>query len=67
MSREAAPRSDTRDYTLPEGCVVCGADLPVRVTDAGPRAVCRHCGWFGRPQVTVTHRGLRIANALTQA
>ncbi|MBF5043624.1 hypothetical protein FGE12_14605 [Aggregicoccus sp. 17bor-14] len=49
-----------RDFTLPEGCVVCGADLPVRVSDAGARAACVRCGWMGRPQVEVTHRGLRI-------
>jgi hypothetical protein len=61
------PHEAPRDYTLPEGCVVCSADLPVRVTDAGPRGVCRHCGWFGRPQVTVTHRGLKVSHALTQA
>ena len=52
--------AEERNYTLPEGCVVCGADLPVRVTAAGPRAVCVHCGWFGRPLVTMTHRGLRV-------
>jgi hypothetical protein len=50
-----------RDFTLPEGCVVCGADLPVRVSEAGARGVCVHCGWMGRPQVTVTHRGLKVS------
>jgi hypothetical protein len=32
----------------------------VRVTAAGPSGVCKHCGWFGRPLITVTHQGLRI-------
>ncbi len=50
----------TRDYTLPEGCPSCGADLPVRVSAAGTHGVCKHCGWFGRPVLTVTHQGLRI-------
>ncbi|HLL53998.1 MAG TPA: hypothetical protein VK447_10650 [Myxococcaceae bacterium] len=49
-----------RDYMIPEGCPACAADLPVRVTAAGPSGVCKHCGWFGRPFVTVTHRGLRV-------
>ncbi len=53
-------RTATRDYTLPEGCPACNADLPVRVTAAGPSGVCRHCGWFGRPLITVTHQGLRV-------
>lgn len=45
---------------IPEGCPVCEADLPVRVSTAGPNGVCKHCGWFGRPRLTVTHGGLRI-------
>ncbi|ABF92415.1 hypothetical protein MXAN_3816 [Myxococcus xanthus DK 1622] len=57
----------SRDYTLPEGCPVCAADLPVRVTAAGPSAVCRHCGWLGRPLITVTHRGLRVSYDGAQA
>jgi hypothetical protein len=50
----------SRDYTIPEGCPVCAADLPVRVSAAGPSGVCKHCGWFGRPLITVTHQGLRV-------
>jgi len=53
--------ASTRDYTLPEGCPSCGADLPVRVSAAGTHGVCKHCGWFGRPLLTVTHQGLRIS------
>lgn len=50
-----------RDFTIPEGCPVCEADLPVRVTVAGPNSVCKACGWFGRPVLTVTHKGLRVS------
>lgn len=49
-----------RDYMIPEGCPVCAADLPVRVSASGPSGVCKHCGWFGRPLLSVTHRGLHI-------
>ena len=52
---------ETRDYTIPEGCLACHADLPVRVTAAGPRGVCTHCGWFGRPTIQTTSGGLRIS------
>lgn len=58
-----SPRTEEttlREYTIPEGCPVCGADLPVRVTAAGPRAVCRACAWFGRPTITVTYHGWRV-------
>ena len=57
----------TRDYTLPEGCPSCGADLPVRVSAAGANGVCKHCGWFGRPLLTVTHQGLRVSYQGAQA
>jgi hypothetical protein len=53
--------AEPRDYTIPEGCPVCAADLPVRVTASGANGVCKHCGWFGKPLVTVTHQGLRIS------
>jgi hypothetical protein len=49
-----------REYTLPEGCLACGADLHVRVTATGPAGVCKHCGWFGRPKITVTFEGLKV-------
>lgn len=49
-----------RDYTIPEGCPVCSADLPVRVTPVGASAICTHCTWMGRPVLTVTHRGLQM-------
>ncbi|RJS27591.1 hypothetical protein DRW03_03455 [Corallococcus sp. H22C18031201] len=55
------PRIATRDYTIPEGCPSCSADLAVRVSVAGPSGVCKHCGWLGRPVITVTHQGLRVS------
>jgi hypothetical protein len=51
-----------REFQIPNGCPMCAADLPVRVTEHnGAAAVCKHCGWFGRPQITVTHRGWSIS------
>lgn len=48
------------EYTIPGGCVGCGADLPVRVTPRGARGVCKACGWFAKPTLTVTARGLVV-------
>ncbi|MCP3162059.1 hypothetical protein [Myxococcus qinghaiensis] len=62
---EALPT--TRDFMIPEGCPVCAADLPVRVTAAGPSGVCKHCGWLGRPLITVTHKGLSVSYEGAQA
>lgn len=57
-----------REYTLPDGCPVCAADVPVKVTAGhGPRAVCKRCGWIGKAEITVTHRGLTVAYDLPQA
>jgi hypothetical protein len=53
--------NDIREYTIPEGCLACGADLPVRVSEAGARGVCVHCGWFGRPTVRTAHDGLKVS------
>lgn len=50
-----------KDFTLPEGCLVCGGDLPVRVTASnGAHAVCKSCGWFSRPVLTVKKQGLEV-------
>lgn len=50
-----------QEFTIPEGCPACGADLPVRVSAAGPRGFCTQCHWLGRPVLTVTHRGLSVS------
>lgn len=60
-------QQEVRDYTIPEGCPVCSADLPVRVSASGPNAVCKHCGWFGKPTLTVVKGGLRVSIDTAQA
>ncbi|MDC0709897.1 hypothetical protein POL68_15595 [Stigmatella sp. ncwal1] len=61
------PRSEVSEYTIPEGCPGCGADLPVRVSEKGAMSVCTHCHWMGRPVLTVTHRGLSVEVKALQA
>jgi hypothetical protein len=60
-STELAP--GTTEYTIPEGCLVCESDLQVRVTDKGPRGVCASCGYIARPQIRLTHEGLKVSYA----
>lgn len=48
------------DYTIPEGCPTCGADLPVRVSERGPVGFCRHCHMLVRPTLRVTAAGLEV-------
>ena len=61
------PRSDVREFTIPDGCPVCEADLSVRVTASGPMGACGRCQWLGRPRLTVTHHGLRVSVDPAQA
>jgi hypothetical protein len=49
------------DFTIPEGCMLCGGDLPVRVTERGAQSVCKSCGWFAKPVLTVTHDGFKVS------
>lgn len=61
MTHVESNPSPVRDYTLPEACPICEADLPVRVTPAGANAVCNRCSWWGKPVLTVTKGGLEIS------
>jgi hypothetical protein len=49
-----------KDYTIPEGCPVCSADLNVRVSDSGPIGVCLKCLATVRPNLRVTASGLEV-------
>ncbi|WP_093517039.1 hypothetical protein [Stigmatella erecta] len=61
------PQAEVSEYTIPEGCPACAADLPVRVSAKGPLAVCSHCHWIGRPVLTVTHKGLQVSVKASRA
>jgi hypothetical protein len=52
--------ASTNEFTLPEGCVLCGSDLHVRVTESGATSVCPSCTWIAKPQVRLTHNGLKV-------
>ena len=60
MLNQGEPAPKVIDYTIPNGCIACGADLPVRVTPNGAAAVCKVCGLFSKPTLTVTHKGLSV-------
>jgi hypothetical protein len=67
MSRTETEAPTNKEFTLPEGCLVCGADLPVRVTSSGAHAVCKACGWFSRPQLLVKSGGLEVHHQTAKA
>jgi hypothetical protein len=41
-----------RDIQIPEGCILCGGDLAVRLTPDGAGSVCLRCCWISRPQMS---------------
>lgn len=49
------------DLTLPGGCILCGGDLPVRVTSEGAASCCKACRWIARPRVVFTKEGIQVA------
>jgi len=61
----ATPAEKVTEFTIPEGCLLCGGDLPVRVTASGANSVCKKCGWFAKPQLKVTHDGFEVSYQTT--
>jgi hypothetical protein len=52
---------ETAETTLPGACVLCGGDVELKVTRSVARSYCKTCHWVGKPEVTVTHGGLKVA------
>jgi hypothetical protein len=43
----------TQDVSLPGGCLLCGGDLALRITETGAQTFCPACRWISR---AVVHR-----------
>ena len=51
-ARERTPTPDhARDLVIPAGCLLCGGDLAVRITEDGARSFCPRCRWLSRPHM----------------
>jgi hypothetical protein len=51
------------EFTLPEGCLMCGGAVAIRATPSGASSYCGHCHWLSHPQVRVLGNGLEISYA----
>lgn len=61
MNAESRSETGNKEFTLPEGCLACNGDLQIRVTPGGgAQGICLGCRSFSRPEVTMTHRGLKV-------
>ena len=55
------------EFTLPEGCMLCGGAVSIRSTPGGgAHSYCAHCHWLSRTRLRMRKEGLEIAYA-TQA
>ncbi|WP_242341156.1 MULTISPECIES: hypothetical protein [Anaeromyxobacter] len=57
-----APTTDSKDLRLPNGCLLCGGDLDVRVTDGEARSFCGRCRWISRPHMQRQEDGIHIVH-----
>ncbi|WP_242345027.1 hypothetical protein [Anaeromyxobacter terrae] len=58
-----SPTTDaTKDLRLPNGCLLCGGDLDVRVTDGAARSFCGHCRWISSPHMQRHEDGIHIVH-----
>lgn len=51
------------EFTLPEGCLMCGGEVSIRATPSGAASYCPRCHWLSRPRVRVRGNGLEISFA----
>lgn len=51
------------EFTLPDGCLLCGGSVSIRATPAGAHSYCPQCHWLSKPQVRVRGNGLEVAYA----
>lgn len=48
------------DFTLSEGCLLCGGALDIRATPAGAHTYCGHCHWISHPTLRMSREGLEL-------
>lgn len=54
--------TDPRDFSLEEGCLLCGGDLAVRITASGASTVCTACRWISRPHMRRGEDGVHVVH-----
>lgn len=53
------------EFTLPDGCLLCGGEVTIRATPAGANSYCPKCHWLSRPRMKVKGNGLELTYAAT--
>jgi hypothetical protein len=60
--RHALPAhaTDSKDFSLEGGCILCGGDLAVRMSPGRARTVCKACRWISRPHLRREEDGVHV-------
>jgi hypothetical protein len=53
------------EFTLPEGCLLCGGEVTIRATPAGAHSYCPQCHWLSKPRMTVKGNGVELSYSAT--
>jgi hypothetical protein len=62
---ENTPGERIADFTLPDGCMLCGGAVSIRTTPGGgAHSYCPHCHWLSRTRLRMHKEGLEIAYAM---
>jgi hypothetical protein len=61
---ENNPGENIAEFTLPQGCMLCGGEVSIRSTPGGgSHSYCPHCHWLSRTRLRMHKDGLEIAYA----
>jgi hypothetical protein len=58
--RQEETGEETRDFSIPGGCILCGGDLEVRMGPTGARSFCATCRWLSRPHMRKGEEGVEV-------
>lgn len=53
------------EFTLPEGCLLCGGEVSIRATPSGAHSYCPKCHWLSKPRMKVKGNGLELSYSAT--
>lgn len=54
--------TEPRDLRLPNGCILCGGELVLRLTAGGASSVCQRCRWISRPHMHREEDGVHVVH-----
>jgi hypothetical protein len=53
------------EFTLPEGCLLCGGEVTIRATPAGAHSYCPSCHFLSKPSMKVKGNGVELSYSAT--